>query len=330
MIAIAQKKKEALKNLFAKTAQSTHFDSSIVEKDFYVVLMLEVLFNHTKFGKHFVFKGGTSLSKAYGLINRFSEDIDLVIDYRLFDLTPEEIYQERSNNQQFKFITRVNEQVQAWLESTLIPDIEETLKSLNLHGFEVVINKDTKLNIDIYYPKSYEQSAILPIIKLETSLFSEWLPCEKRSITSYVAQEESVLFKKPSCDILTVHPTRTFWDKVTILHKEANRPNDKIAPRYARHYYDLYALSNSWVKDQALNNLLLRDNVIDLKEKFYYASYANFEAIKHKQANFQLNPLKLKHLEKDYQNMYAMFMNEPPTFKEMMHTIQNLQETLNH
>ena len=113
------------------------------------------------------------------------------------------------------------------------------------------------------------------MIRLEIGALAAWTPAEEKPITPYAAEQYGRLFKQPSTEILTVLPKRTFWEKVTILHREAYRPENSALPtRYSRHYYDLYCMANSPVKAEAFADLDLLDKVVRFKDKFYRCSWA--------------------------------------------------------
>ena len=97
MKTVARLSAEDRSDLFRNTANRMQMSDAIVEKDFWVCLMLDYLFHHSPWKNAITFKGGTSLSKAYHLINRFSEDIDLILDWRILGYSLNEPWEERSN-----------------------------------------------------------------------------------------------------------------------------------------------------------------------------------------------------------------------------------------
>lgn len=134
--------------------------------------MQEILFHHCNYRKHFAFKGGTSLSKAYGIIKRFSEDIDVVMDWRLLGLSDAEVWQDRSNTQQDKFNREINRQAGSWIEEILVPDISKTLQLTGIEQFNVYVREEDKQTVIIEYPRSFNLANILPEIRLE---MDRWL-----------------------------------------------------------------------------------------------------------------------------------------------------------
>jgi hypothetical protein len=108
--------------------------------------------------------------------------------------------------------------------------------------------------VNFSYPKLFNESSILPMVRLEIGALAAWTPTVQSTITSYAAQQYGRVFQNPSTSVLTVLPERTFWEKVTILHKEAFRTNGKFPARYSRHYYDLCCMGRSAVKAVAFEN----------------------------------------------------------------------------
>lgn len=112
------------------------------------------------------------------------------------------------------------------------------------------------------YPRSYESAGTLDTIKLEIGPMAAWSPSEEAAITPYAA--DVVPFgPELSTTVRTASPERTFWEKATILHQEANRPEGKAMPRrYSRHYYDMYRLGHSFVLGRAVAQPGLLEQVV--------------------------------------------------------------------
>lgn len=182
-----------------------------------------------------MFKGGTSLSKVFNLIGRFSEDIDLILDWR--EVIKENPTDEReSKTKQIKLNEQINEDAKVYIKDVLLPIVSEILHPL----CGCKIEASDPFNINVIYPASFEDSYLRPQILLEIGPLASWLPSKCFEITPYAAQHFSALFEKPTCSVNAIVAKRTFWEKATILHQEANRAQEKPLPsRYSRHYYDL-------------------------------------------------------------------------------------------
>ena len=128
---IAKLPMQERQELIIATASKMKISEAIVEKDFWVCFCLDYLFHECKWKEAFAFKGGTSLSKAYGLIERFSEGIDLILDWRVIGYKKDEPWEERSNTKQLKFLEDSRTRLFAFLQDNFLPvfkaDMEKKL-----------------------------------------------------------------------------------------------------------------------------------------------------------------------------------------------------------
>lgn len=232
---IATIKENDRKALFQNTAAKMGLTNAIIEKDFWVCFMLDYLFHRCEWKNHIAFKGGTSLSKSYGLIERFSEDIDLILDWRVIGFGLDEPWEERSNTKQDLFNKEANSRTESFLKETFMPAVVADLQKELDTSVKCYIDETDPQTVVFAYNRSFSDNSILPVIRLEIGALAAWTPAEEKPITPYAAKEYHKLFNEPSTNILTVLPKRTFWEKVTILHREAYRPEDKAFPtRYSR------------------------------------------------------------------------------------------------
>ena len=288
------------------------------------------MFKDSPWRKHLAFKGGTSLSKSFGLIERFSEDIDLILDWRVIGFKKDEPWQERSNTKQDTFNKEANAKTKKFLKEKFLPAITTDLEKELGYAVNCYIEKNDPQTVVFAYNRSFEDMSILPVIRLEIGALAAWTPAKEKAITPYAAEQYPHLFEQPSTDILTVLPERTFWEKVTILHSEANRPvNKTLLQRYSRHYYDVYCMYNSRVKNRAFSNLNLLEKVVGFKDKFYHCAWAKYEDAKVGTMKLMPPQHNLKALEDDYKHMQNMIFGNKPSFDEIMTTIQKLEKEIN-
>lgn len=327
---IAKINKKERKALFQNTAAKMGLTNAIIEKDFWVCFMLDYLFHRCKWKNNIAFKGGTSLSKSYGLIERFSEDIDLILDWRVIGYAQNEPWEERSNTKQDVFNKEANKRTEQFLKETFMPqmivDLQEELNA----PINCYIEEADPQTVVFAYDRSFDDAAILPVIRLEIGALAAWTPAENLPIRPYVAQQYPQLFQDPSTDVLTVLPKRTFWEKVTILHREANRPEDKVFPsRYSRHYYDLYCMMNSSVKETAFADIDLLTKVVEFKEKFYRCPWARYEDAKVGTMKLMPPERNLQALREDYNHMQNMIFGDKPDFDVVLREIERLENEIN-
>ena len=325
----AKLSQEERADVFVIVARETGMHPAIVEKDFWVCWTLDYLFSESRFKDSFAFKGGTSLSKGFGLIERFSEDIDLIFNWRLLGYGMDEPWEKRSNTKQDAFVERINEDAARFLEGELMPEMQQYLDSQQIAGSSLVIDSGDPQTLRFFYPQSFSDDSILQEIRLETGALAAWTPTAMTPIRPYIVEEFPNAFDVAEVKVRTVSPERTFWEKATILHKEAFRTNGRFPARYSRHYYDLYKLAQSDVKRRALNDTDLLKSVVDFKMTFWRSNAARYDLCM--PGTLRLMPPKeaLDLIEQDYAAMQNMIFGEAPDFEKMMGAIQDLEREIN-
>ena len=322
---VASLVEEQRRKLFTETARKMNTTPAIIEKDFWVVWTLDKIFNDDRLNKILMFKGGTSLSKVFDLIGRFSEDIDLILDWR--EVTGEDPEAQRdSKNKQVKFNAQVNEEAKAYISNVILPVISTLLSPLCV----CCIDEEDAFNINITYPASFDDPYLKPQILLEIGPLASWLPSDSFEISAYAAQKFPTLFDRSMCKVNAIVAKRTFWEKATILHQETNRAEAKpLPPRYSRHYYDLAIMAQSFVKDEALTDLELLAQVVEFKKKFYPAAWAKFEEAKPGTLKLLPEEFRIDELAKDYKAMGHMIFDKQLSFEEIIETLKSLEDEIN-
>jgi predicted nucleotidyltransferase component of viral defense system len=318
--------KDDLRVLIINTARNKkNISEAVIKKDYWVTFILDYLFNENRWKEYFTFKGGTSLSKCFGLIERFSEDIDLILDWQVLGYDKEEPWIERSNTKQDKFNKQVNEKTEKFLKDELLPVLKKDFKDLPFEFFIDTIDAQTIL---CKYPKIFDSNYLAQTIRLEIGSLAAWTPAVNIEILPIIAEAYSNVFKEKS-SIRTVSVERTFWEKATILHHEANRPENSPMPhRYARHFYDLYKIANSKFKYKALQDKNLLKKVVEFKMKFYPRKWARYEDILN--TKLKLVPSQYRFGEiKNYQDMAEMIYGDYPIFDEIINSLQTLEKEIN-
>ena len=329
MIGIAKMSDRDRSDLFRVTAAEMKLEPAIVEKDFWVCFLLDCLFHRSEFKDSIIFKGGTSLSKAFGLIERFSEDVDLILDWRLIGYGLNEPWEERSNTKQDKFNLETIERTDDYLANTFAPSLKAGLSA------ELGIEADVRMGnaeetVLFAYPRLFSSEATLDVVKLEIGPLAAWTPSQPATIMPYIAELHPQLFSSPSTAVATAVPERTFWEKATILHQEANRPESKKLPRrYARHYYDIYKLGHSDVAERAIAQPELLDKVVAFKEKFYRTPWSKLPDAKPGTLKLSPQPERLAELESDYDSMRPMIFGDVPAFDEIVAFMGGLENRIN-
>ncbi|MDD4593200.1 MAG: nucleotidyl transferase AbiEii/AbiGii toxin family protein, partial [Parabacteroides sp.] len=179
------------------------------------------------------------------------------------------------------------------------------------------------------YPRIFDASAIVSVVRMEIGALAAWTPTQTTTITSYAAECYPQTFRLPSISVLTVTAERTFWEKVTILHKEAFRTNSRFPSRYSRHYYDLYCMDKSPVKTKAYADLLLLERVVAFKARFYPTSAARYD-LAHPGTIRMMPPEGfITVLADDYKHMKNMIFGAAPRFEKIIDTLWRMEEEIN-
>jgi predicted nucleotidyltransferase component of viral defense system len=318
------------RDLFRESASRLGMNPAIVEKDFWVCWILKHMFAEPTLKNQMVFKGGTSLSKVFGLIDRFSEDIDLVLDWRLLGYEQagksDPYKATQSKTQQSRYNEEINARAVAYIRDTLLSQLNNFFAPIS--GVVARIDEDDPHTVNVFYPAAFEAEYIRPAVRLEIGPLASWVPSSSYKIKAYAAQAFPDAFSNPNFEVVAIDAERTFWEKATILHQEAHRPG-AIPARYSRHYYDLYKLSESPIRKATLGNLTLLKSVVEFKERFYYSSWARYDSAV--PGSFRLSPpdSQLPALERDYRAMRDMFFREPPTFKTILDGLAALELEIN-
>lgn len=331
MYSLIKLPKQEFDTIILNTASRRGMSAAIVEKDFWVCITLDYLFHHCQWKSQLAFKGGTCLSKVYHLIERFSEDIDLILDWRVLGYSSEEPWKERSNNKQQRFNDESKVKLFTFLKYQFLPEFVSGMRSLLGMPIKAFIEDDDLGTIVFAYPSSFKDNSILSTIRLEIGALASWIPLQKATIKSFVAEEYPQIFTKSEIELLATTVERTFWEKVTILHQEAFRPEGSLIPsRYSRHYYDIYCMNKNGVVDSALNNQKLLEEVSNFKTKFYPRNWARYDLARVGTVKLVPASHSLSRLKKDYEDMKSMIYGEYPSFDEIMIVIKNIEERINN
>ncbi len=288
--------------------------------------VLDFLFTDSQWKERLAFKGGTSLSKAYAMIQRFSEDVDLVLDWELLGYC-EEPWQSRSTTQQSRFTQEANCRAVQFLAEQMAPDLGKRLGERAGIAMRV---QSAGQDILIRYPRAFSLHYILPEIRLEVGPLAAWVPNEERRITPYAAERFPEIFNQASTRVRTILAERTFWEKATILHQQAHRSeNCPLPSRCSRHYYDMHRLSCSPLGPRALEKIELLNEVVQFKMKFYHCAWAKYEEAK--PGTLRLVPLErhIDELRGDYRSMQAMLFGQIPSFEDIIRTVSQLEKSIN-
>ena len=323
---------------FEETARILNMQAQIVEKDFWVCWMLQELFQLPVIGEHLIFKGGTSLSKVFKVIERFSEDIDISIDRGFLGFGGEnEPEAGTSNKEKQRRIEALKAACQKKIVEELLPALETAIKAKIGRGEKWSLRSDEEdpdqQTLLFEYPTSFPTDSdgyIRHAVKIEMGARADHWPSETKTVTSYVAEQFPRGFKEPSCVVKVLSAERTFWEKATILHAEFHRPADKPMPeRFSRHYCDFHELVRKGVATSATSKPELLVRVAQHKGLFFKTNWARYgEAAK---GSLRIAPPeeRLRALRDDYAKMQQMFFGEPPEFDQIITLLTQWEREFN-
>jgi predicted nucleotidyltransferase component of viral defense system len=327
------------RQLSCKAVQtSMRLDAASVEKDLWVCWTLRELFALPGVGGHLTFKGGTSLSKAWKLIRRFSEDIDLIVDKEALgfggDAAPDKA---PSNKQRKARLEALMAAGRLWVQGTLQPALAIRIAAALGNDAACKLEVDPDMPdgqcLLLHYPSAFENEAgyIKPVVKIELGARSDDWPNSECPIQPYLAERFPQLMPEGPFPVRVLAAERTFWEKACLLHEETFRPHDKPRKlRMARHYYDLWCLLTAGVGERALADNPLFRRVAEHREIFFRYAWVDYST--HKPGAFRLVP-PADHLpawKSDYEAMLGpMFFGEVPDFDEIMEAVSEFEKTFN-
>jgi len=279
------------------------------------------------------FKGGTSLSKIYSVIDRFSEDIDITLDYQKFNDAFNPFAEDASKNAIKKFSERLKGYVQHYTNNVVHPYIASQLQLLSTHEDYYIEISDNGEKIWVHYPSAIENADeyLKSSILIELGGRNVINPNEQHAVSPYIAELVAGLVL-PSGQVIVLSPQRTFWEKATLIHVECNRNKLKAtANRLSRHWYDLVMLAQHPLGEAAINNRELLENVVRHKQVFFNVSYANYDVCLANEFRLIPDDDLIIELKRDYQNMLnaGMMYGEPPSFDEIMAKIHKIEKMIN-
>lgn len=329
---------EERKIYFEGTAAPRNLEAQIAEKDFWVCWTLQELFRLPVLGAHLIFKGGTSLSKVFKVIERFSEDIDISMDRGFLGFGgANEPEAGASNKEKQRRIENLKTACQQKVAVELLPALTASIQSKLRRGekWSLCLDEDDpdRQTLLFDYPTSLAADAtgyVQRAVKIELGARADHWPCETRTVVPYVAEQFPKGFLEGGCAVKVLAVERTFWEKATILHAEFHRPANKPMPgRFSRHYVDFYELIRRGVAITAETKPDLLARVAEHKKLFFKSSWARYdEATK---GTLRLAPAesRLKPLRDDYGKMRQMFFGEPPEFNEIVTLLHRWESEFN-
>jgi hypothetical protein len=324
---------------FRIASEKLGYPAYVIEKDFWVTYILDTLFNRVNHKHRILFKGGTSLSKCYKLIDRFSEDIDLSLHMADLgfkgDKAPSIVAEKESKSAAKRAIEDLKVAGEVFLENIILVLLKEKIiEDLGLiENWNLLLDDSNAENLLFHYPKSLEDDEygnkyVKPVVLIETGTKSEHIPSEEIEINSLLEDAISEIHSKAVVKVLS--PKRTFWEKVTLLHAENNINRiERVKERLSRHLYDIVMLSRSPIGAEAINDIALLDTVAKHKSFYYRSNAAKYDEAKVGTLKIVPKGEILKAFRVDYEKMRSMFAGEIIEFYVIIEELQILENEIN-
>jgi len=255
----------------------------IMEKDFWVCWLLGILFE-SEFAGALVFKGGTSLSKVFGVIERFSEDIDLSLSPEFLKLPDAGASRNQANKWMKNAEAACGDAVQNQIGPAMEAAVADTLGKGEHAWFEFITDPGTNSPVLLFHYPSSQPSGfdyLKRSVKLEFGSLTDQQPAGRHKVRPWLAEILPDAFPDWRCEVVALEVERSFWEKATILHTEFHRPAAKPTPdRFSRHYADTASLAKHPAASKAIAMHDLRKQVVNWKRQFFGSAWANYDEAK--------------------------------------------------
>lgn len=310
-----------------ETRERVRLPVESVEKDLWVCFALRELLQVDRWGRHLTFKGGTSLSKAWILVERLSEDIDIVVSREELgfagDKGPESA---KSRNKQMAKVEEVSKACRALTRDALLPSLRSRFerllppdKSWNLRlddaGESILFDYPTVTGTPKYVPK---------VVKIELGARSDAEPTEVRTVVSFVSELFPEVAGSGKFEVPTVVPQRTFWEKSFLLHEEHVR-NRPIKARLARHFYDLWSLTKAGVGAKALADAVLFRRVAAHRSIYFRVGGVDYKGLVPHALRLMPPGERMAEWKDDYdRTRESMVYGEAPEFEVVLRSLSEL------
>ena len=312
---------EQRRDLFVATGERMGISAQLVEKDFWVCWILRRLFTLPELAGHLTFKGGTSLSKAFGIIERFSEDIDLIIERSWLGIPDE------PTGSSVQWLKKVKRACRRKLSEVLIPMLQKDIADrLSAESFELSTNQTSDEDPRVFffhYPTVLSETPpgyVQPVVKMEFNARSDSEPAHEAIVRPYAAIEFPDVLPASETRLRCLAPERTFLEKATLLHEELLRPIALgVRLRLSRHYYDLEQMLRHGIGERALADLALYERVVRHRALFFPNDWmGDYSTMLNGPLILKPSDERLPDWRRDYEQMTVMFFREPPKFDDLL------------
>ncbi len=332
---VAQLPSEDRLALFTEAGARLGLPPFHMEKDFWVCWVLATLFEHPAVGPNLTFRGGTSLSKAWGVIDRFSEDVDLAMSRDWLGDAKNPGEAGISPSEKTRRHKALREECREAINDQLVPALQAAAAGLpEPNRIEVEPLEKARDPFCIHF--EYPGTGLRPpadynkaMVKVELSGRADGWPMSERSIRPYITEVFPEETGNPSLTLSCVRPERTFWEKASLIHEQHTAKPEKAAlkPHQARHLFDLVRLWNHGVANEA-NFVALFAGVKAHRHAYFDYNWIDYDRLQPKDLQLVPSPERLPEWKADYQAMRSMFFKEPPDFDELVEQLRIIEQSL--
>lgn len=317
--------------ILQQVSEQTGLPTYVIEKDWWVCMLLRAAFQ-SKYAESIIFKGGTSLSKAYQLIDRFSEDIDLIIDRSLlgFDELTSKAEIKKLRKASGHFI--INEFREELIVQLRLLGIKDHLYEIKYNDHVNDMSDPNTLEIIYDAITSNRNVYIQQRVLLEMGARSLAEPSESRIVNSYIDEQyQDLAFSLSDFEVQVATPTKTFIEKVLLLHEEFSKIPKKIrTDRLTRHLYDLEKLMNTSYGKSAIEDNALFDIIVTHRKEV--TPLRGMDYSNHKKGKLKIIPPDevLNKWEQDYSIMQEnMILGKSLPWKDLIERIKEVENRFN-
>lgn len=308
----------------------------VIEKDWWVTAVLRTMYS-LPYAQHLSFKGGTSLSKCWHLVDRFSEDIDITIDREYLGFS--------GTLSKTQISDKLRRATCSFVRETMQHDIAEQLHKNGIAKNKFQVNVDIthitttdpetiNINYDSVLTFSIDGGNglyVLPKVKVEVSGRSMNEPVNEVPLESMIDQVyPKAPFAEPKFNVRAVLPERTFLEKLFLLHEEFAKPKDLIrVERMSRHIYDIGQMLKTPIVEKAIHNEQLYRQVVEHRRKFIGLRGFDYDTLYPDSLNIVPPETIIEQWKADYENMRLhMIYGESVSFEELINNLRDLNDRI--
>lgn len=304
-----------------------------IEKDWWVTLVLKMLFT-SKYAAYFAFKGGTSLSKGWGVIDRFSEDIDVALNSEAFGIQ----YKDKPSK---TFVEQLRRKGCLFTSNEIANELREQFEKLQILGELYALEAEAirsdmpdtdPQTIYVNYKSLFDPNPYLPdSVKIEFSVRSQKEPNDSRQMQTLLNMYfPNEIYEEEPFQVTTIQPSRTLIEKILLLHEEYNREDESKMRTYrmSRHYYDLYRIHADYSSTLADTQFI--EDIIEHRKSYSRLKHFDYSSLCIGQISIIPSEAILIKLKNDYEEMAKeMMYGDVPTFKELIVEVIKIQDSFN-